>query len=84
MTSSNALPTRVTPKTFTLLEHVLTNDTSSEIIPGILRWDISDHFPTLVQIKILRKRNLFKPLFADLKQILTHKNSCHTFNMIYK
>ena len=61
MINSNAfhsivnLTTRVTPKSSTFLDHVLTNDTSSEIIPGILRWDINNHFPTLVQIKNLKK-----------------------------
>ena len=39
------LPTRVTPISKTLLDHIYSNDTKSRINSGILVTDISDHFP---------------------------------------
>ena len=69
---------RVTPKSSTLLDRVLSNDTSSEIIPGILRWDISDHFPTLVHIKNLKKKKSNQASFYrsranfDARKFLSH------------
>ena len=38
-------PTRVTAICCSLLDHMLSNDTTLQITPGILNSDISDHFP---------------------------------------
>ena len=38
-------PTRITENTKTLIDHIYTNDTSNDIIPGIAIFDISDHLP---------------------------------------
>ena len=48
-------PTRITATSSTLIDHILTNDTSSQITPGILNSDVSDHFTTFVLIKNVDK-----------------------------
>ena len=39
-------PTRITSTSSTLLDHIITNITQNTLLPGILRSDLSDHFPT--------------------------------------
>ena len=39
-------PSRVTPNTQTIIDHVLTNDSESSITPGVLVCQISDHYAT--------------------------------------
>ena len=39
-------PTRITSTSPTLLDHIITNITQNTLLPGILRSDLSDHFPT--------------------------------------
>ena len=39
-------PTRVTPNTQTIIDHVLTNDSESILTPGVLVYPISDHYAT--------------------------------------
>ena len=38
--------TRITSTSSTLLDHIITNITQNILLPGILRSDLSDHFPT--------------------------------------
>ena len=40
-----SVPTRVTKSSATLIDHILTNSLNSNITPGVVRYDISDHFP---------------------------------------
>ena len=63
-------PTRVAATSSTLLKHILTNDAISQITPGILNSDVSDHFPTFVLIKNVEKKK--SPSFR--KQILQIQN----------
>ena len=49
-------PTRITATSSTLIDHILTNDAISQITPGILNSDVSDHFPTFVLIKSVDKK----------------------------
>ena len=51
-------PTRVTATSSTLIDHILTNDAISQITPGILNSDVSDHFPTFVLIKNVGKKKV--------------------------
>ena len=51
-------PTKVTATSSTLLDHILTNDTISQITPGILNSNVSDHFPTFVLIKNVEKKKV--------------------------
>ena len=53
------LPTRVTPISKTLIDHIYSNDTKSRINSGILVTDISDHFPVFAiisKIKLLSNK----------------------------
>ena len=52
-------PTRVKSNSATLIDHIYTNVISSNIIPGIITSDISDHFPVFLKIKkTISERNV--------------------------
>ena len=48
-------PTRITSTSSTLLDHIITNITQNTLLPGILRSDLSDHFPTFCFILLNSK-----------------------------
>ena len=65
MLSSHALyptinrPTRITPNSFTIIDHIITNCNSHQISPGIIESDLSDHYPIfcIIQNTITSKRH---------------------------
>ena len=40
-----SVPTRVTKSSATLIDHILPNSLNSNVTPGVVRYDISNHFP---------------------------------------
>ena len=46
------LPTRVTNTSSTVIDHIITNDSKHSIFPGIIKCDISDHYPVFCSIDI--------------------------------
>ena len=44
-------PTRVTPISETLIDHVITNDITHTIVPSIILSDLTDHYPISCSIK---------------------------------
>ena len=45
-----SLPTRVTDTSATLIDHIITNDCKNSIFPGIIKTDLSDHYPIFCTI----------------------------------
>ena len=43
-------PTRVTPTSATVLDHILTNENKHQVIPFVIDYDITDHYPVAVLI----------------------------------
>ena len=43
-------PTRVTETTSTILDHILTNDVHHCILPEIIQYDLSDHYPVFCTV----------------------------------
>ena len=43
-------PTTVTETTSTILDHILTNDVHHCILPGIIQYDLSDHYPVFCTV----------------------------------
>jgi len=41
-------PTRVTPTTMSTIDHILTNECRYPLIPGVIKYDITDYFPVMV------------------------------------
>ena len=41
------LPTRVNDVSSTLIDHLITNDHKNSIFPGIIKTDLTDHYPTV-------------------------------------
>ena len=54
------LPTRVTPDSETIIDHILTNVTETAITPGVLHYKISDHNPIYCLISIPTSKNCQK------------------------
>ena len=50
------IPKRVTSNSSTLIDHILTNDSLHAIKPGVVRTDLTDHYPIFCYIsdKIIR------------------------------
>ena len=76
-------PTRVTRKSATCIDHILTNSfIDSEIETGIFKNDMSDHFPVFCNIKtnvstnsdktIIYKRTFNEESVDDFKYLLNH------------
>ena len=55
------IPTRVTSNSSTLIDHILTNDSLHAIKSGVIRTDLTDHYPIFCSIsdKIIRKESQF-------------------------
>ena len=51
-------PTRTTATFSTILDHILTNDSSSAFLPGILDEIITDHLPVFVLVDKLIQKNI--------------------------
>ena len=51
-------PTQVTSTTQTIIDHSLTNDNESIMIPGVLSYKISDHYPFYCAIKNINNNKL--------------------------
>ena len=50
-------PTRFTPSSATLLDHVYTNIYNRTVTADILLYDISDHLPTVCSLMLKRKKS---------------------------
>ena len=56
MLASNSLcpiitqPTRVADTSSTIIDHIITNCTSHSILPGIIKSDLTDHYPVFCSI----------------------------------
>ena len=46
------LPKRVTETSSTVIDHIITNDHKHSIIPGIIKSDLTDHYPIFCSIKL--------------------------------
>ena len=51
-------PTRVTPISATLIDHVITNDINHTIVPSIILSDLTDHYPVSCSIKQFKSLKL--------------------------
>ena len=60
-------PTRITNHTKTLIDHIYTNTSISQILSGIALSDISDHLPVFCVINTPIKRNRNIKYFRDYK-----------------
>ena len=61
-------PTRLTDKTSTIKDHIITNDFTHRINPAVLEANLTDHYPILCavkQSKPLRKAKVFKIFYRD-------------------
>ena len=55
-----SVPTRVTKSSAIQIDHILTNLLNLNITPGVVRYDISDHFPIYAIFSNFRKKQTSK------------------------
>ena len=55
-------PTRVTPTSATILDHALTNVSVSSVLPGIIHYDITDHYSIFLKLHCSKKTKRIKTI----------------------
>ena len=55
------LPTRVNDVSSILIDHLITNDHKNSIFPGIIKTDLTDHYPIFCSIKTFTFSNKLNP-----------------------
>ena len=63
-------PTRVTMSSFSLIDHIYTNDLIHKLTPSIILSDISDHFPTFLSINTPVFETPKEVKFRDMKHFV--------------
>ena len=53
-------PTRVTPTSATILHYALTNVSISSVLPAIIHYDITDHYPIFLKLLCFKKTKRIK------------------------
>ena len=48
-------PTRITDSSASLIDHVITNNIKCHVTPGIMNYQITDHLPTFIALKNIKK-----------------------------
>ena len=48
VTSFITKPTRVTPSTATIIDHVLTNENRLTLTPFVIKYTLTDHYPIII------------------------------------
>ena len=67
------IPTRVTENSATIMDHITTNDHQHHFFPGVIKSDLSYHYPTfcivsnLVNKKVSKYRAAYERNFTKLK-----------------
>ena len=66
-------PTRVTDKTATVIDHIITNDTAHSILPRVIRTSLTDHYAIMCKISKIEKlgKKLSITLFRNKKKLLS-------------
>ena len=57
------VPTRVTDNSSTIIDHIITNDHIHNISSGVIKTDLTDHFPIFCTISNVTLKKSHKPIF---------------------
>ena len=62
-------PTRVTDRSFTVIDHIITNDITHTITPRIILSSITDHYPIACRMSKFQasRKNISIPMYRDKK-----------------
>ena len=65
-------PTSVTDRSFTVIDHIITNDITHTITPRIILSSITDHYPIACRISKFQasRKNISIPMYRDKKKFL--------------
>ena len=66
-------PTRVTDKTTTVIDHIITNDTAHSILPRVIHTSLTDHYAIMCKISKIEKLGKKLPisLYRNKKKLLS-------------
>ena len=80
------IPTRVTYSTATIIDHIITNVTNHEILPGVIETsEVSDHYPIFCQVQNItlpRKNNNFIGYYRDKSKFDSDAFNYDLFNAL--
>ena len=74
------VPTRVTDNFTTIIDHIITNDHSHNISSGVIKTDLTDHFPIFCSISNVTLKKSHKPIFRRDFSMLNEDDFCNHLN----
>ena len=74
------VPTRVTDNSSTIIDHIVTNDHTHNILPGVIKTDLTDHYPILCTISNLTLKKSHKPTFRRDFSMFNADDFCNHLN----
>ena len=74
------VPTRVTNSSSTIIDHIVTNDHTHNILPGVIKTDLTDHYPIFCTISNLTLKKSYKPTFRRDISMFNADDFCNHLN----
>ena len=74
------VPTRVTDSSSTIIDHIVTNDHTHNILPGVIKTDLTDHYPIFCTISNLTLKKFHKPTFRRDFSMFNANDFCNHLN----
>ena len=74
------VPTCVTDNSSTIIDHIVTNDYTHNILPGVIKTDLTDHYPIFCTISNLTLKKSHKPTFRRDFSMFNADDFCNHLN----
>ena len=74
------VPTRVTDNSSTIIDHIVTSDHTHNILPGVIKTDLTDHCPIFCTISNLTLKKSHKPTFRRDFSMFNADDFCNHLN----
>ena len=58
-------PTRVNDHSASIIDHIVTNDHLHSVSPGIIKCDLTDHYPTFCIVTNLSVKKTIQPIYQQ-------------------
>ena len=72
--------TRVTDNSSTIIDHIVTNDHIHNILPGVIKTDLTDHYPIFCTISNLTLKKFHQPTFRRDFSMFNADDFCNHLN----
>ena len=74
------VPTRVTDYSSTIVDHIITYDHTHNISSGVIKTDLTDHFPIFCTISNVILKKCYKPIFRRDFSMFNADDFCNHLN----